>query len=102
MSTVTSTIPAAPHRPREARVERILPLAVSVFVTVAERAMPIEGIVEISAGTIIEFGVPFDAELTLRVGDQTIGYGQAVKVGENFGLRITRIASERQRRAAMR
>jgi len=102
VSTMTSTIPVAPQRPREARVERILPLGVSVFVTVAERKMPIEGIVGISAGTIIEFGVPFDAELSLRVGDQTIGYGQAVKVGENFGVRITRMASQKQLRAAMR
>ena len=102
MSTLTSTIPAAPHRPREARVERILPLNVSVYVTVAERKMPIEGIVGVSAGTIIEFGVPFDADLSVRVGDQTIGYGQAVKVGENFGLRITRIASQKQRRDALR
>ncbi len=99
---MTSTIPAAPHRPREARVERILPLTVSVYVTVAERKMPIEGIVGISAGTIIEFGVPFDAELILRVGDQTIGYGQAVKVGENFGVRITRMATPKEVRAAMR
>jgi len=46
-----------------------------------------------TVGTIVEFEVPFDTELALQVADRTIGRGQAVKVGENFGLRITNIAS---------
>jgi flagellar motor switch/type III secretory pathway protein FliN len=44
-----------------------------------------------TVGTIVEFEVPFDSELALQVANRTIGRGQAVKVGENFGLRITSI-----------
>ena len=42
---------------------------------------------------MIEFDKKFDAELELVVSDRQIGLGHAVKVGENFGLRITRIGT---------
>ena len=90
-------IPAPPAPPRakpnQREVSRILKLSVPVIVVLAEREMTVESILQITVGTIIEFDVPFDAEFPLRVSNQTIGRGQAVKVGENFGLRITRIDS---------
>ncbi len=90
-------IPAPPAPPRakpnQQEVSRILKLSVPVIVVLAEREMTVESILQITVGTIIEFDVPFDAEFPLRVSNQTIGRGQAVKVGENFGLRITRIDS---------
>ena len=87
--------PPAPPRakPNQREVSRILKLSVPVIVVLAEREMTVESILQITVGTIIEFDVPFDAEFPLRVSNQTIGRGQAVKVGENFGLRITRIDS---------
>jgi flagellar motor switch/type III secretory pathway protein FliN len=53
--------------------------------------MTLESILSVTVGTILEFDVPFDGELTLHVANRSIGKGQAVKVGEKFGLRITRI-----------
>lgn len=81
---------------------RILELSVPVSVVLAERLMTIDEIVATQAGTIIEFDVPFDSELTLYVANSEIGHGQAVKIGENFGLRINRIGTVRQRIDAMR
>jgi len=74
---------------------------VPVMVVLAEQEMAIKSILEISAGTIVEFSVPFDAELELRVANQTIGRGNAIKIGENFGLRITAIDSVSRRVDAM-
>ena len=87
---------AAPPRasqapPSQQDIPRILGLSVPLSVTVAERQMMVESILRINVGTIIEFDVSFDAELTLTIGHRIIGRGQAVKVGENFGLRLTRI-----------
>lgn len=76
---------------QEAILKRILALEVPVAISLAEKAMSIEAILKIEVGTIVEFDVSFDAELTLFVGDQPIGRGHAVKIGENFGLRVTRI-----------
>ena len=91
-----STLACQPG-PRKPSIKRILGLSVPVAVVLAERDMPIESILETTAGTIIEFEVSFDSELTLQVANRPIGSGQAVKVGENFGLRITRIGGVRDR-----
>lgn len=88
-------------RPRDAGVARILGLSVPVTATLAERDMTIESIMGISVGTIVEFDVPVDAELTLSVANHAIGKGQAVKTGENFGLRITQIDNVERRIGAM-
>lgn len=85
--------PPPPVRDSKREVSRILKLSVPVIVVLAEREMTVEAILQVTVGTIIEFEVPFDAEFPLRVSNQTIGRGQAVKVGENFGLRVTRIDS---------
>jgi len=53
--------------------------------------MAIESIMGISVGTIVEFDVSVEAELTLYVANRPIGKGQTVKTGENFGVRITQI-----------
>jgi flagellar motor switch protein FliN/FliY len=95
-----STRPEAgqsPAKRRDPELARILGLHVPVAVVLAEQALPIESILQITVGTILEFDVSFGAELSLVVGDRTIGRGNAVKMGENFGLRITGIDSVERR-----
>jgi len=82
-------------------VSKILGLNVPVSVILTERKMTVESLLEITVGTIIEFDMSFDAELKMQVVNQTIGRGQAVKIGENFGLRITQIDSVKDRIDAM-
>ena len=92
--------PPAPTRQpasRERDIQRILGLSVPVTVVLAERDMRIESVLDITVGTIIEFDVAFDAELTLQVGNRRIGTGQGVKVGENFGLRISAVGTVQER-----
>ncbi len=91
----------APVPRRTTDVERILHLTVPVNVTLAERAMSVESILAFNVGTILEFDKPFDAELSLRVGAREIGKGQAVKIGENFGLRVTTTGAVKDRIDAM-
>lgn len=82
-------------------VRRVLGLSVPVSVVIAQRPMSIQSILETTVGTIIEFNVSSDADLTLSVGNQPIGRGQAVKIGEHFGLRISQIGSVEERIRAM-
>lgn len=101
-ATLKSRKSVAPHGPRgKAEVSRLLGLPLCVRVVLAERKMPLDAVLAIRAGTIIEFDVPFDADLLLYAGDRLIGVGQAVKVGENFGLRISSIGTARQRTDAL-
>jgi len=93
--------PSSPLSDRPRDVQRILSLTVPVAVALAEREMALEAILKINVGTILEFDVSSDKELTLHVAGEPIGTGHAVKVGENFGLRVTQIQSVQARIAAM-
>lgn len=94
--------PTPPKRVDSAAgVARILALTVPVTVKLAERPMSVESILEIAIGTIVEFDVPFDSELILEVANHPIGTGLAVKIGENFGLRVSRIGTVPERISAM-
>ena len=86
---------------RRPNVERILKLEVPVIVRLAERVMPLLDVVNLCTGAIIEFDKPSDSELDLMINNKCIGNGQAVKVGENFGLRINHIGSIQERIRAM-
>ncbi len=92
----TSAIPA-PTKPSLVNVPvdllRILQLEVPVIVQLADRYMEMADVLMLNVGSVIEFDRKFDAELELVVSDRQIGLGHAVKVGENFGLRITRIGT---------
>jgi len=103
--TATATAPPPPpgaqSTVRAPELQRILRLEVPVIVQLAERTMPLSAILNFSSGSIIEFEQPADSELDLMINNKCIGHGQAVKVGENFGLRVTRIGSLKSRIQAM-
>jgi flagellar motor switch protein FliN/FliY len=82
-------------------LQRVLHLEVPVIVRLAERSMALSGILNLTSGAIIEFEKPADGELDLLINNKCIGHGLAVKVGENFGLRVTRIGSVQERIKAL-
>ncbi|MCC7293016.1 MAG: FliM/FliN family flagellar motor switch protein [Phycisphaerales bacterium] len=69
----------------------ILHLSVPLVVRVAQRQMKLRQVLEISTGSILEFDTPAESELDLLVNNCPVAKGLAVKVGENFGLRLTRL-----------
>ncbi len=78
-------------------------LKIRLPVRVAPRKkQPIEQIVELGPGSIIQFDKSCEEMLDLVVGDQLIAKGEAVKVGEKFGLRITSIILPSERFNAVR
>lgn len=82
-------------------LDQILRLEVPIVVRVAERSMKLAEVVRIVPGTIIELPKLAEAELDLCVNNRAIGCGRAVKVGENFGLRITFMGDVTERVRAM-
>ncbi len=69
--------------------------------TTLSRKMPLSTIIGLAAGAILEFDNASDAPLDLMINNKSIGLGQAVKVGENFGLRVTHIGSVQNRIEAL-
>ena len=72
-------------------LQRILRLEVPVIVKLAERKLMLSEVMRLGTGAIIEFAKSNDEPLELLINNKTIGHGEAVKVGENFGLRITQV-----------
>lgn len=71
-----------------AYTKSLLQIKVPVSVTLASRRQPVQQILEIGMGTLIQFERPCEQLLELRVGEENIALGEAVRVGDKFGLRI--------------
>jgi flagellar motor switch/type III secretory pathway protein FliN len=91
--------PAQPPRPEHALAERLahlpaytrslLRIEVPVVVTLATSELPVSRVLDLCSGTLLHFKKPCDEPLILSVGNCEVAVGEAVKVGEKFGLRIT-------------
>ncbi len=77
-------------------LRRILHMEVPVIVKLGERKLLLSEVMRLGVGAIIEFSKRSDEPLELLINNKTIATGETVKVGENFGLRITQIGDVRQ------
>jgi flagellar motor switch protein FliN/FliY len=80
---------------------RILRLEVPLIVQIAERRMSLSEVTALTHGSIIELPKQISEELDVLVNNTRIGAGRAVKVGENFGVRLTQIGAVQDRVVAM-
>ena len=80
---------------------RILRLEVPLIVQIAERRMTLSEVTALTHGSIIELPKQISEELDVLVNNTWIGSGRAVKVGENFGVRLSQVGAVRDRVAAL-
>ncbi len=66
----------------------LLKIQVPVRVVLASRKEDLKDIVELAPGSIIKFNKACDELLKVHVGDQAVAEGEAVKIGDKFGLRV--------------
>lgn len=78
-----------------------LRVKVPVVVTLASKRQSIGRIMEIGPGAIIQFDKLCDEMLDLLVGNHRVAAGEAVKIGEKFGLRITSLTLPDERFVAL-
>lgn len=84
-----------------APIEAILRLELPLIVQLARRTMKVEDVLCLTPGSIIELPKHADEDLELLVNNKVVGAGSAVKVGENFGIRLHYIGDIRDRVKAM-
>ena len=77
--------------PDSPEIRRLLRICVPVIVQLASRPMSIRTIRRFATGSIIEFHKSVEEELDLLVNNRPVGGGTCVKIGEHFGLRLTRV-----------
>lgn len=82
-------------------VEHILQLEVPIIVRLGEKKLPLREVMLLVPGTILELPKAAESDLEMLVNNKVVGHGVAVKVGENFGLRITHVGDARERVMAL-
>jgi len=79
----------------------ILKLEVPVIVQIGVVHLPMDTVLAMGPGSIIELDKNAEGELDLLVNNRKIGSGIALKVGESFGIQISNIGDVGERVAAM-
>ena len=82
-------------------IDTILNLSVPVIVQIGDRSMPLENVLALAPGAMIELPKNADDPLDLLVNNRAVGKGQAVKIAENFGIRMTAVGTSQQLVEAM-
>ena len=72
-------------------VRSLLRVPVTVAVTLAHTRTALSKVIDIGPGTIIQFDKSCESPLSLEVGDVEIANGEAVKIGDKFGLKVGEI-----------
>jgi flagellar motor switch protein FliN/FliY len=84
------------------RLEFILDIALEVAVELGRGRMEIQEILHLGPGSVIELGKLAGEPLDVLVNGRLMARGEAVIVGEKFGVRITEVVSRGERIAGLR
>lgn len=83
-------------------VRSLLRIQVPVIVTLAQKRQLLSRIMELGPGSIIQFDKSCEEMLELDIGGRHVASGEAVKVGDKFGLRISAITLPEERFGTLR
>lgn len=80
----------------------LLKVSVPVSVTLATKRQSVREVIELVPGSLISFEKPCDEPLELAVNQRPLARGEAVKVGDRFGIRIAEIILPEERFQAVK
>jgi flagellar motor switch protein FliN/FliY len=100
---VVAPVAASPAKPRPANFTQLphysrslLKVHIPVSVHLATKRETVKEIVELVPGAIIKFEKGCDELLQMVIGGQLVAEGEAVKIGDKFGFRITSMLPPRE------
>lgn len=93
---------AAEIRPDGAQMALLLDIPLQLSAELGRRRMPISEVLRLGPGSIVELSKAAGEALDIYVNDRLVAKGEAVMVGERYGVRITEVQnpSERARQVA--
>ena len=71
----------------------VFDLEVPILVELGRRTMTLREVQSLLPGAVIDLDKSSDDELSVLANNQLVATGYAVKVGENFGIRIARVGT---------
>lgn len=78
-------------------IERILEIPLEISVELGRKRLRISELLAITTGSVVELGTAAGTPLAIYANNTLIARGEAVIVGERYGVRVTDIVSPRER-----
>lgn len=78
----------------------VLDVPVQVTVELGRKTLPIGELLQLGAGAVVELGKAAGESLDLLVNGKLVARGEAVVVGEKYGIRITEVVSGQETMSA--
>jgi flagellar motor switch protein FliN/FliY len=83
--------------PEPSDLDRIMEIPLEVHVELGRRRMRISELLGLGVGSVIDLGVTAGSPLAVYANQTLVARGEAVVIGERYGVRITDIVSPRER-----
>ena len=93
---------AARFAPSPANLQRVRNLPVTISVRLAEKRVPLGQLLSITPGGLITFNKSCEDLLDLYVNNHRYAQGEAVKIGEKFGLKVNQIGVVERRESRVK
>lgn len=78
-------------------IERILEIPLEITVELGRKRIRIGELLSVGVGSIVDLGTAAGAPLAIYANSTLIAHGEAVVVGERYGVRVTDIVSPHER-----
>jgi len=78
-------------------LKTLMSLEVPIVVRLGHRKLSVREVLRLAPGAIIELPKTADEELELYINNVHVGFGTAVKVGENFGIQLSYVGDVSER-----
>lgn len=90
-SAAVATEPAPPPADGERPLAALYELMLPVTIELGRTRMKVQEVLQLARGSVIELDRLAGEPVDIYVGDRRFAEGEVVVLGENFGVRITRI-----------
>ena len=94
--------PSTSQRALPGFTRSLLRVKIPVMATLASKKQTMRQVLELAPGSIIAFDKPCEELLVLEAAGQDVARGEAVKIGDKFGLRIKQIILPEERFSTVR
>lgn len=78
-------------------LDRVLDLPLEIHVELGRRRVRIADLLALAPGSLVELDVAAGAPLSILANQVLVAHGEAVVVGERYGVRVTEIVSPQER-----
>ncbi len=78
-------------------IDMLLDVELEILVELGRKSMKIQDVLKLGKGSLIELNKTAGEPLTIYVNNRKLAEGEVVVVDDNFGIRITKLASPKER-----